>query len=76
MKYRVKHVVEYALLRGVVGLVRRLPYRLALFVGWSIAWPAHFIFRFRVRQARERIRGVFGDRYSKRGEAHRVVVVA
>ena len=71
MKYRVKHVIEYLVARGVVGLVRRLPYRLALCVGWTIAWSAHFIFRFRVREARKRIRGVFGDRYST-GEVKRI----
>ena len=64
MNYRIKHVVEYVFLRVVVGVVRRLPYRLALFIGWSIAWPSHFFFRFRVRQAKERIREVFGDRFS------------
>lgn len=66
MKYRAKHVMEYVVLRAVVGLVRRLPYRGALALGWCIAWPSHFLFRFRIRQARERIRGVFGDRFSNR----------
>ena len=55
MKYRLKHIVEYAFLRLVVGIVRRLPYNLALFVGWTIAWPAHYVFRFRARQAKNRI---------------------
>lgn len=53
-------------MRAVVGLIRHLPYRLALFVAWSIAWPSHYLLRLRVRTAKARIREVFGDRYSER----------
>lgn len=43
-----------------------LPYRAALAVGWGMAWLGHYVGRFRVRQARARIREVFGDRFSGR----------
>jgi len=38
-----------------------MPYRLALFTGWMLAWLGHFVLKYRVATARERIREVFGD---------------
>jgi KDO2-lipid IV(A) lauroyltransferase len=66
MKYRLKHIVEYAALRGMAGLVRVLPYRAALAVGWVLARIGFHLVRFRRREAERRIREVFGARYSDR----------
>lgn len=71
MKYRLKHVIEFTVLRGVVGIVRFLPHRVALFIGWLIAGITFHVFRFRVRTACDRIRGVFMNRFSGR-EIHRI----
>ena len=60
MTYRAKHVVEYALLKGVAGIVLFLPYRGVLAVGWCLAAFIHWVCRYRVQMARERIREVFG----------------
>jgi lauroyl/myristoyl acyltransferase len=66
MKYRLKHLVEYAALRAVAGLVRVLPYRAALAVGWGLAGVGFHVVRFRRREAERRIREVFGARFSDR----------
>ena len=60
VKYRPKHVLEYVALRGIGGLIALIPYRMALAVGWGLAVLAHGIVRFRVAEARRRIRQVFG----------------
>lgn len=67
MKYRARHVAEYMFLRACVGIIRILPYGLALGVGWLMAAIAFHVFRFRRRQAIARIAEVFGDQYSPRG---------
>jgi KDO2-lipid IV(A) lauroyltransferase len=61
LRMRVKHAIEYALLRAVSLVVNALPYQLALAVGWALAWPIHWLGRFRVAEARRRIRQVFPD---------------
>jgi KDO2-lipid IV(A) lauroyltransferase len=72
MKYRLKHVLEYALLRAVMGLVGLLPYRAALALGWIFAaaswWPA----RRRTHTALERVAEAFGDQFTPR-ERRRIV---
>jgi len=60
MKYRVKHLVEYGALRAASGLVNILPYRVALALGWGVAWLAFHLIRSRRREAERRIREVFG----------------
>lgn len=60
MRYRIRHLVEYAALRGTVGLFRMLPYRCALAAGCVVAWIGHYLVRFRRRDARARIRQVLG----------------
>ncbi len=57
---RVKHIVEYAALRAVVGVLGRLPYRAALGLMWGFAWIGHYIVRHRRAEARRRIRAVLG----------------
>lgn len=66
MKYRVKHVIEYGMLRGIGGLVRILPLRAALAVGWVLARLAFHVGRFRRAEAERRIRQVFGTRFAPR----------
>jgi Kdo2-lipid IVA lauroyltransferase/acyltransferase len=66
MKYRLKHVVEYIALCVVAGVVRILPYRAALLLGWLLALISFHLFRFRRKEAEWRIRQVFGDSLSKR----------
>ena len=65
MKYRLKHVVEYGAVRGLACLVQNVPYRVALALGWGVAWLSHRVFRFRIDAARWRIRDVFKDQYSE-----------
>jgi len=64
MKYRSKHILEYALLRVLTALLRILPYRAALFIGWLNAWFAFHVVRFRVDEAKRRIRTVLGENVS------------
>jgi Kdo2-lipid IVA lauroyltransferase/acyltransferase len=61
MKYRLKHVVEYAFLRATAGLANVLPHRAALFVGWIIAAAGWVLLRGRMRKIEARIRQAFGD---------------
>lgn len=63
---RLKHRIEYGLVRAVGALAMALPHRAALAVGAALAWPAHFLFRFRTAEARRRIRGVFGPGIAER----------
>lgn len=66
MKYSPRHVCEYVLMRAVAGFVRLLPYRMALLAGWFTAFLGHFVGRFRVAEAKRRIREVFPDRFSEK----------
>ena len=75
MKYRAKHVVEYAALRSLTAVVRILPYRLALGLGWALAWIAFHLVRWRVDAAKTRIREVLGDTVSER-EVRRIAWVS
>jgi len=47
-------------------IIQRLPYHGALLIGWIVAWLAFYVFRFRVREAKSRIREVFGSHYTAR----------
>ena len=71
MRYRVKHLVEYAGLRLVAAVLGGLPYRAALGVGWVLAGIGFHAVRFRRDEAERRIRAVFGGRYS-RAEVRRI----
>jgi KDO2-lipid IV(A) lauroyltransferase len=61
MKYRPKHIVEYAALRGFQILVNLIPYRVALAGGAGISWIAFNLVGWRVKAAKKRIREVLGD---------------
>jgi len=65
MKHSPKHIAEYLLVRLVAAVLRCLPYRAALFLGWQAAWFSFYIVHYRVREAKRRIKEVFGDRFSK-----------
>ena len=73
--HRPKHIVEYASLVLVGGLIRILPLRAALALCWLFAVGAHFIGRVNVERTRGRIRQVFGDRYSEK-EVRRIAWIA
>ncbi len=60
MKYRLRHVIEYGLLRVVAAILLFLPYRLALVFAWLVAVLLYGLGRSRVREAERRIRAVFG----------------
>lgn len=63
---RPKHIIEYVFMRILAWMLVLLPYRPALGLGCAVAWLAHHVFRFRVREGRRRLREVFGARFSKR----------
>jgi KDO2-lipid IV(A) lauroyltransferase len=60
MRYRPKHVLEYLALRGFAGLVLLLPHRVAMAVGWGVAFLGHRLIGFRRAEAHRRIRLVLG----------------
>ena len=64
MKYRPKHIAEYILLRGLLGLVNVLPLRLALALGWLIGAFLFYVLRFRREKAESRLKQVFGVRFT------------
>lgn len=68
--HRPKHVAEYIALRLGAGVIRALPYRAALGVGWLVAALLHHILRWRAAEARRRIREVFGDTISEARVRH------
>ena len=59
MKYHLKHILEYGLLRAIAAVVSRLPYRVALAFGWVLARIGYHLVRYRVVEAKCRIREVF-----------------
>jgi len=61
-----RHWVEYLLVRLVSAAFCLLSYRAALCLGCAIAWCAFYVFRFRVKEARRRIKEVFAERFSRR----------
>ena len=63
--HRPKHIIEYTALQLLIVLVQRLPLRAAYGVGWLLAWPSHFLLRWRVTAALDRIRAVFGQEKSE-----------
>ena len=60
MRYRTKHVAEYAALRLCGGVLTVLPYPVALGVAWILARLLFHVVRFRRREVVARIRAVFG----------------
>ncbi len=60
MKYRVKHLCEYAALRAVFCVVHILPEWAAVGLGMGLARVARLCMRSRVREAERRVREVLG----------------
>lgn len=60
MKYKASHVIEYVLVLLFGGLLRILPLRAALALGWMAAAASHFIGRVHVKRTRTRVRQVLG----------------
>jgi len=63
---RPKHIFEYALVRTFAAVFQVLPHRVGLSIGFLLAGIGHYLLRFRVREARKRIRDVFGAGLSER----------
>lgn len=66
MKYKLAHVVEYAAVRSVSGLLQALPHRAALALAWGpvrLAWALNGKLR---AQTRRRIRQALGEGLSER----------
>jgi KDO2-lipid IV(A) lauroyltransferase len=61
MTHPLKHHIEYLLLRLLGAIIRLLPLRLALLLGWLLAATGHHLIRFRRTEARRRITHVLGD---------------
>jgi len=70
MKHKPKHIVEYISLVLASGLIRILPLRMALALGWIFAVGTHFIGRLHVERTRERIREVFGNSKTEKEIRH------
>ena len=66
MKYRPKHIVEYILLRGMLGAVNALSLRAALMLGWLVGVFFFYVLHFRTKKAVNRLEEVFGDRFLPR----------
>ncbi len=75
MKHKPKHIAEYVTLVLLSGLVRILPLRAALALGWVFAAGLHFVGRVNVARTHKRIREVFGDRYTDK-EVRRIAWIA
>jgi KDO2-lipid IV(A) lauroyltransferase len=75
MKHRPKYILEYAVLLISAGLIRSLPLRGALALGWIIAAATHFIARINVARTRKRIRDVLGPDVSEK-QVRRVAWIA
>ncbi len=64
MRYKTKHIAEYAALRTIAGVAGFMPYTIALVFGWCIAGIIIVFSRKRMKKFRTRIKNVFGDNYS------------
>ncbi len=75
MKYKPAHIIEYVLVVLLGGLVRVLPLRIALAVGWLVAVASHYLGRVHVDRTRRRVRQVLGPNASDE-EVRRVAWLA
>lgn len=57
--HSIKHRVEYALFCFWGTVFSIAPYRLALLLGWVVAWIGHYLVRYRVDLVHRQIREVF-----------------
>ncbi len=61
-----RYLSEYLALRAMAAVLNRLPYRAALVLGWLNAAVFFRLARHRAREAKKRIRQVFGSRLNRR----------
>ncbi len=66
VKHKPKYIAEYVVLVLISGLVRILPLRAALALGWLFAAGTHFVGRINIKRTHTRIQEVFGDHYSEK----------
>lgn len=57
----IKHRMEYALFCFWGAVFSAVPYRMALSLGWVVAWIGHYLVRYRVRLVYGRIHDVFPE---------------
>ncbi len=60
MRYSISHMAEYAAVVAAGALIRALPLRAALALGWFVAAASHFVGRVHVKRTRQRVRAVLG----------------
>lgn len=72
MRYRLKHLAEYAAMRAASAILGRLPYRLALGLGWLLALLLWLAMPGRRREAQRRIGAVLGQDTKAPGNARQV----
>ncbi len=70
MKHQPKHILAYTVLLIFAALIRILPLRVALALGWLTAAMAHFFARINVDRTRKRIREVLGPEVSEKQVRH------
>jgi KDO2-lipid IV(A) lauroyltransferase len=64
--HSLKHRVEYAFFCFWGWVFKATPYRVALSLGWGVAWIGHYLVRYRVALVHRRIREVFPDMPARR----------
>lgn len=60
MAYRTKHIVEYVIVRALMFVFCALPLRAAMALAWGLAALAALVAGKKLREARRRMREVFG----------------
>lgn len=68
-------MLEYALLRGVAGLIGLLPLRVALVLGWILACCGFYLMPSKIARTKARIRQVFGASLAER-EVRRIAWIS
>ena len=66
MKQEHKHLIEYRLLKGLFWLLRLLPERAGLVLGWLLAAFMFHVLRWRTAMVDQRLQAVFGQRFDTR----------
>lgn len=64
--HSLKHRVEYAVFCSWGWAFVTMPYRVALALGWGVAWVGHYLVRYRVSLVHRRIREVFPEMPARR----------
>ncbi len=64
LKYKPKYILEYIGIKFILLLFIILPWRFVLCFAWFVAFIAYYVFRMGVKEAKKRIKSVFGDKYT------------